>query len=137
MRVRLTVAIIASVILATDVSARELTATEKAVIATALANSFLDPPSAQFIWTSWEEPGPGNGTIFYCGEVNAKGADGKYGGYVPLSRRRFREVRQARRCSLWDEFPSPPRAGSPMRQCMGRADLKVGSGSYSTKIALD
>jgi hypothetical protein len=121
MILRVAVAVIAGVILTTAVSARELTASEKGVVATALANGFLDPSSAQFTWTSWEEQGEGDRTVYYCGKVNAKGADGQYGGYVPYLAAVFvksGEIVDA--VLIGTNFPSPARHGSPMRQCMGK-----------------
>jgi hypothetical protein len=121
MKSRMPAVIIASVIAVTAANARELTATEKNVIATALAKGFLDPQSAQFTWTPWGEPAAGDRTIYYCGTVNAKGADGKYGGYVPYLAAVFLKSGKITDAVLiGTNFPSPARRGSPMRQCMGR-----------------
>ncbi len=120
MRLRATVTIVAGLILSTSVSARDLTATEKGTIAAALSKSFVDPRSAEFTWTSWPESGPGDRTIMYCGQVNAKGVDGKYGGYVPyLAAVLVKSGKIVDAILIATRFPSPARAGSPMRQCMG------------------
>jgi hypothetical protein len=118
---RLILAIFASVVWLAGAQARELTAPEKGVIGSALARDFRDPPSAEFRWTPWQEVGSGDTTVMYCGEVNAKGASGKYEGYVPyLAAVLVRSGKIADAILIATHFPSPARAGSPMRQCIGK-----------------
>src|SRR4051794_10439744 len=118
---RLVLAMTISLGMATSTDARELTAPEKSVIVSALTKNFRDPPSAEFVWTPWADALTGDGAVMYCGEVNAKGASGKYEGYVPyLAAVLVKSGRIADAVLIGTNFPSPARAGSPMRQCIGK-----------------
>jgi hypothetical protein len=120
---RLILAIVASIVLVAGAQARELTAQEKSVIGSALAKDFRDPSSAEFEWTPWQDLASGDATVMYCGEVNAKGVSGNYEGYIPyLAAVLVKSGRIADAILIGTHFPSPARAGSPMRQCIGKVD---------------
>jgi len=118
---RLGLAMIISFGMTASVNARELTAPEKNVIVSALTKNFRDPPSAEFVWTPWADSVTGDGAVMYCGAVNARGAGGNYEGYVPyLAAVLVRSGKIADAVLIGTNFPSPARAGSPMRQCIGK-----------------
>jgi hypothetical protein len=118
---RLALAIILALSTAQGVQARELTVKEKDVIAGALTRYFRDPQSARFIWTPWQDAVSRDAAVMYCGQVNAKGARGSYEGYVPyLAAVLVRSGKIVDAVLIGTNFPSPARAGSPMRQCIGK-----------------
>jgi hypothetical protein len=118
---RLAPALVLALLTAQGVQARELTVAEKNTIAGALTEHFRDPRSARFVWTPWQDAGSGDAAVMYCGEVDAKGAGGSYEGYVPyLAAVLVRSGRIVDAVLIGTNFPSPARAGSPMRQCIGK-----------------
>ncbi|MFT3942080.1 hypothetical protein [Rhodopseudomonas sp.] len=62
---------------------RELTATEKALLAKAFSADLKDPDSGRFKWARVPKT-LSDGTIDYCGLVNGKNSYGGYNGFKPF-----------------------------------------------------
>ncbi|QIO34648.1 hypothetical protein [Bradyrhizobium sp. 1(2017)] len=60
---------------------RELTQTEKSILAKEFSKSLKDPDSAKFEWTKVPKNWSGKSILDYCATLNAKNS---YGGYVGL-----------------------------------------------------
>src|SRR5262249_23149419 len=119
---RLALALLLSLTTSQAVHARELTPEEKRVISSSLIKHFSHPLSARFIWTPWPDSVAADAAVMYCGQVDAKGANGSYEGYHPyLATVLVRSGRIVDAVLIGTNFPSPKRAGSPMRQCIGKS----------------
>ena len=97
----------------TAANARELTATKKASLIQRSPEASSTRNLLDSLGHLWDEPATGDRATYYCGTVNAKGADGKYGGYVPYLAAVFlKSGKIVDAVLVGTNFP---------RQCMGEA----------------
>jgi hypothetical protein len=63
---------------------RELTPTEKSILAKEFSKSLKDPDSAKFEWTKVPKNWSGKSTLDYCATLNARNSFGGYVGFQPF-----------------------------------------------------